>query len=138
MIKKTKVVATIGPSTTSEEMLSKLLKAGLNVIRLNFSHGDFKEHQVKVDNFRKAMKETGMPGAILQDLSGPKIRLGDFYQEKVELKKGDFITITTDKITGDEKRVSINYPLFPKEVKAGDSWTIISNKLFASIDLRRN
>ncbi len=128
MFKKTKIVATIGPATTSKEMLAKLLKAGLNVIRLNFSHGDFKEHQLKVDNFRNAIKETGISGAILQDLSGPKIRLGDFYQEKIELKKGDFITITTDKIVGDEKKVSINYPLFPKEVKEGDSIMIDDGK----------
>ncbi len=128
MIKKTKIVATIGPATTSEEMLGKLLKAGLNVIRLNFSHGDFKEHQEKVDNFKKAMQKTGIVAGILQDLSGPKIRLGDFYQEKIELKKGDLITITTEKIVGDEKRVSINYPLFPKEVKAGDSIMVDDGK----------
>ncbi len=128
MIKKTKIVATIGPATTSEEMLEKLLKAGLNVIRLNFSHGDFKEHQEKVDNFKKAMQKTGIIAGILQDLSGPKIRLGDFYQEKVELKKGDLITITTEKIVGDEKRVSINYPLFPKEVKAGDNIMVDDGK----------
>ena len=119
MIKKTKIVATIGPATSSEQMLEKLLKAGMNVVRLNFSHGDFKEHQEKVNNFRVAMKKTGMRGAIMQDLSGPKIRLGEFYQDKVELKKGDTITITTEKIVGDEKKVSINYPLFPKEVAAG-------------------
>jgi len=128
MIKKTKIVATIGPATSSKEMLEKLLKAGLNVVRLNFSHGDFKEHQEKVDNFRKAMASTGMTGAIMQDLSGPKIRLGEFYQEKVELKKGDTITITTDKIIGDEKKVSINYPLFPKEVKKGDSIMVDDGK----------
>jgi len=128
MIKKTKIVATIGPATSSKEMLEKLLKAGLNIVRLNFSHGDFKEHQEKVDNFRQAMKSTGMNGAIMQDLSGPKIRLGEFYQEKVELKKGDTITITTDKIIGDEKRVSINYPLFCKEVKKGDSIMVDDGK----------
>ena len=128
MIKKTKIVATIGPATSSEEMLSKLLKAGMNVVRLNFSHGDFKEHQEKVDNFRKSMKATGMTGAIMQDLSGPKIRLGEFYQEKVELKKGDNITITTEKIIGDEKKVSINYPLFPKEVKKGDNIMVDDGK----------
>ena len=128
MIKKTKIVATIGPATSSEEMLVKLLKAGMNVVRLNFSHGDFKEHQEKVDNFRLAMKKTGMTGAIMQDLSGPKIRLGEFYQEKVELKKGDFITITTEKIVGDEKKVSINYPLFAKEVKPGDNIMVDDGK----------
>ena len=120
MIKKTKIVATIGPATTSVEMLSKLLKAGMNVIRLNFSHGDFAEHQEKLNNFRIAMKETGISGAILQDLSGPKIRLGEFSTERVELVAGKNITITTKKIIGDEKIVSINYPLFPKEVKKGD------------------
>ncbi len=119
MIKKTKIVATIGPATTSVEMLSKLLKSGMNIIRLNFSHGDFKEHQEKLNNFKKAMSLTGIGGAILQDLSGPKIRLGDFYQERVNLVSGENIIITTDKVVGDEKRVSINYSLFAKEVKPG-------------------
>lgn len=128
MIKKTKIVATIGPVTSSVEMLSSLLKAGMNVVRLNFSHGDFKEHQDKLDNFRKAMKTTGLQGAIMQDLSGPKIRLGQFYIEKVELKAGDNITITTDEIIGDEKRVSINYPPFPKEVKPGDKIMVDDGK----------
>lgn len=128
MIKKTKIVATIGPVTTSEEMLSKLLKAGLNIVRLNFSHGDFKEHQEKVDNFRLAMKKTGISGAIMQDLSGPKIRLGEFSTERVMLKAGNMITITTEKIVGDEKKVSINYPLFAKEVKAGDQIMVDDGK----------
>ncbi len=128
MIKKTKIVATIGPATTSVEMLSKLLKAGMNVIRLNFSHGDFAEHQEKLDNFKKAMTATGMNGAILQDLSGPKIRLGEFYQERVNLKAGDTITITTEKVVGDEKKVSINYPLFAKEVKIGDQVMVDDGK----------
>ena len=102
MIKKTKIVATIGPVTTSVEMLSKLLRAVMNVVRLNFSHGDFAEHQEKVNNFKIAMKETGIGGAILQDLSGPKIRLGEFSTERVELVAGKNITITTKKIIGSE------------------------------------
>jgi pyruvate kinase len=120
MIKKTKIVATIGPATESQEMLEKLLKVGMNVMRLNFSHGDFAEHQARVDNFRKASEVTGLPGAILQDLGGPKIRLGMFKEEKVELVADQSIVITTEDIIGDEKRVSINYPEFPKEVKVGD------------------
>lgn len=128
MIKKTKIVATIGPATSSVEMLSKLLKGGLNVMRLNFSHGDFKEHQEKVDNFKIAMKETCIGGAIMQDLSGPKIRLGEFSTERVELKAGNTITITTKKIVGSDKIVSINYPLFPKEVKKGDNIMIDDGK----------
>ncbi len=128
MIKKTKIVATIGPVTTSVEMLSKLLKEGMNIVRLNFSHGDFNEHQEKVNNFRKAIVLTGISGAIMQDLSGPKIRLGEFYQERVLLKAGDTITITTEKIIGDEKNVSINYPMFAKEVKKGDKIMVDDGK----------
>lgn len=127
-MKKTKIVATIGPATESKDMLVKLLKAGMNVMRLNFSHGDFKEHENRVINFRKAMTETGLSGAIMQDLSGPKIRLGKFYQDVVELKRGDNITITTKDIIGDEKIVSINYPEFPKEVKVGDKIMVDDGK----------
>ena len=127
-MKKTKIVATIGPATESEEMLTKMLKAGMNVMRLNFSHGDFAEHQMRVNNLRSAMKKSGMRAAILQDLSGPKIRLGEFYQDRVELKTGDKIVITTEKIVGDEKRVSINYLEFPKEVKPGDKVMVDDGK----------
>ncbi len=128
MIKKTKIVATIGPVTSSVEKLTSLLESGMNVIRLNFSHGDFREHQEKVDNFKIAMKNTGLRGAIMQDLSGPKIRLGEFSTERVELIAGDNITITTQKIIGDLKKVSINYPLFPKEVKKGDKIMVDDGK----------
>ncbi len=127
-MKKTKIVATIGPATESEEMLTKMLKAGMNVMRLNFSHGDFAEHQNRVNNLRAVMKKTGMKAAILQDLSGPKIRLGEFYQDRVDLKTGDKIVITTEKIVGDEKRVSINYKEFPKEVKPGDKVMVDDGK----------
>lgn len=120
VVKKTKIVATIGPATQSQEMLEKLLKAGFNVMRMNFSHGDFAEHQVKVDNLKKAIKKTGIHAAMLQDLSGPKFRLGDFYQERVQLKAGEFITITTEKIVGDEKRVSVNYPTLHEEILPGN------------------
>ena len=89
-------------------------------MRLNFSHGDFAEHQNKVDNLRKAIEKTNKPCAIMQDLSGPKFRLGDFYQERVQLVAGDFITITTEKIVGDEKRVSVNYPTLHEEILPGN------------------
>ncbi len=119
MEKKTKIVATIGPVTQSEEQLVKLLQAGFNVMRLNFSHGDFAEHQVKVDNLRKAMKKTGISAAIMQDLGGPKIRIGDFKDGMVHLKEGQMFTLTTDDVMGDETRVSVNYKPLPKELKVG-------------------
>ena len=120
MDKKTKIVATIGPATQSPEMLAKLLKAGFNVMRLNFSHGDFSEHQSKVDNLAIATKKTGIQAAVLQDLSGPKFRIGDFYQERVILKAGEYITLTPEKIVGDEKRVSFNYPSLADELAVGN------------------
>lgn len=120
--KKTKIVCTIGPATESEENLAKLLKAGMNVMRLNFSHGDFKEHQGKVDNLKKAIKTTGIPAAILQDLGGPKIRTGEFGTDsgRITIKKGQKFILTTEKVMGSESKVHINYDKLPKEAKVGE------------------
>jgi len=117
--KKTKIVATIGPATSSVEKLSALLEAGLDVMRVNFSHGDFAEHQVKIDNLKKAIAKTGIACAVLQDLGGPKIRIGEFKNGGIILKVGQKFTITTDKVEGDETKVSVNYPMFAKEVAKG-------------------
>ena len=119
--KKTKIVATIGPATSSQEQLEKLLKAGLNVMRLNFSHGDFAEHQEKLDNGKKASQATGLPLAYLQDLSGPKIRIGEFATEsgRVTIKKGQTFTLTTKLIKGDETKAYVNYKKLPQEIKVG-------------------
>jgi pyruvate kinase len=120
--KKTKIVCTIGPATESEENLSKLLRAGMNVMRVNFSHGDFKEHQGKVDNLKKAIAATGIPAAVLQDLGGPKIRTGEFGTEsgRVTIKKDQKFILTTEKVIGDENKVHINYPKLPQEAKVGE------------------
>ncbi|MCW9054642.1 MAG: pyruvate kinase [Candidatus Pacebacteria bacterium] len=116
---KTKIVATIGPATESEEMLTKLTKAGLDVMRLNFSHGDHQEHLGRIVAARKVSKKLGKTVAILQDLAGPKIRIGEFYQERVMLKKGSVFTLTTKNVVGDETKVFVNYRTLPKEVKKG-------------------
>lgn len=117
--KKTKIVCTIGPATETEEKLSELVNAGMNVMRLNFSHGDFAEHQKRVESLRNVMKKTGRVVAILQDLGGPKIRTGEFKNGSVTLKTGQKFTFTTRDIEGDESIVHVNYPLLPKEVKKG-------------------
>lgn len=117
--KKTKIVCTIGPATETEKSLTDLLKAGMNVMRLNFSHGDFKEHQGRINNLKAAIIKTGIPAAILQDLGGPKIRIGMFKTDSVMLEVGKKFTFTTDKIEGDVNRVSVNYPKLPKEVAKG-------------------
>lgn len=121
IMKKTKIVATIGPVSESEATLTNLMKVGMNVCRLNFSHGTHEEHFIRVKNIRAVAKKLGTPTAILQDLSGPKIRLGDFYKDRVILKKGGIFTLTTKACVGDETRVFVNYSALPKEIKKGDS-----------------
>jgi pyruvate kinase len=117
--KKTKIVCTIGPVTESLEKLTELVDAGMNVMRLNFSHGDFAEHQKRVDNIRELMKTSGQRVAILQDLCGAKIRIGTFKDDKITLVAGQTFTLTTDPIEGTTEKVFINYPLLPKEVRVG-------------------
>lgn len=119
--KKTKIVATLGPASAQEDVLPKMIEAGLNVARLNFSHGSFVEHQRSFDMVRKFSKKLGKPLAVLQDLSGPKIRIGEFYQERVLLTEGDEFVLTTDqKCIGDEHRASISYTNLHKEIKVGE------------------
>jgi pyruvate kinase len=120
-LKKTKIVATIGPASESEAMLEGLVKAGMNVCRLNFSHGTHEEHAIQVKNIHAVAEKLGVQVAILQDLSGPKIRIGDFYQERVMLKKGSIFTLTTKQCVGDETKVFVNYKALPQEIKKGDS-----------------
>ena len=119
-IKKTKIVCTIGPATEKKETIFKLIKNGMNVMRLNFSHGNFAEHQAKIDTLKNITKQIKIPVAIMQDLAGPKIRIGVFEKGSVILKEGDNFTLTIKEIIGNDKIVSINYPLFSKEVSVGD------------------
>jgi pyruvate kinase len=119
-VKKTKIVATLGPASAQEDVLPKMIEAGLNVARLNFSHGSFEEHQRSFDMVRKFSKKLNRPVGVLQDLSGPKIRIGDFYQERVTLTAGDDFVLTTEKCVGDEHKAFINYPDLPKEIKPGE------------------
>lgn len=116
-LKKTKIVATIGPATEARETLEKMALAGMNVARLNFSHGNWEEHLNRLKIIREVSDKIGKPVAILQDLCGPKIRIGDFYKESVVLKNGQNFIFTTKKCVGDEKKVFINYSNLHKEIK---------------------
>lgn len=118
-MKHTKIVATIGPATENLKIITELAKAGMNVARLNFSHGTHEEHRKRCDLARKVSAKTNKPLAVLQDLSGPKIRIGDFYKESVILKNGGKIILTTKNCVGDEDRVFINYKNLHKEIKKG-------------------
>ncbi len=117
--KKTKIIATIGPSTESQKQLETLIENGVDVIRLNFSHNTNEWHQRTHDNARKASKRIKKRIAILQDLSGPKIRIGKIQENGVTLKKGEKLILTTKNIIGNEKVISINYKNLPLEIKAG-------------------
>jgi pyruvate kinase len=118
-MKKTHIICTIGPASESVPMLKNLIGAGMNVARLNFSHGDWVTHETAHKNIRQAAKETGKNIAIMQDLMGPKIRIGDFATEFVTLKKGATFTLVHEKIVGDETRAHITYSGLYKDVKKG-------------------
>lgn len=118
--KKTKIVATIGPASDSEKVLERMIKGGVNVARLNFSHSNSLEHGERIKRIREIAKKLDLPVAILQDLCGPKIRIGEFNQEKVLLKEGEEFVLTTEPIVGDEHRVSITHLGLPSEVKPGN------------------
>lgn len=118
---KVKIVATIGPKTGSQEMLERLIAAGMNVMRLNMSHGDHAEHQARIGAGRAAAEKLGVPVAILQDLSGPKIRTGIFKTERITLKEGELVTLTTREVQGDEHLIYINYQKLPQEVNVGSA-----------------
>ena len=118
-MKKTKIVATIGPSSESEERLKELFLQGLNVCRLNFSHGSHEEHKVRIDAIKKVRSELDLPIAIMLDTKGPEIRLGNFVDGTIELEQDDIFTLTTRDILGDNSIVSISYKGLPGDVKVG-------------------
>ena len=121
-MKKTKIVCTIGPATESVETLKELLNRGMNVMRLNFSHGDYEEHGMRIKNFRQAMSETGIRGGLLLDTKGPEIRTMLLKDGKdVSIKAGQKFTFTTDQtVIGDSERVAVTYENFAKDLKVGD------------------
>ena len=117
---KTKIVCTIGPASESPEIMRQLMEAGMNVARINFSFGDFSAHKKVIENLRGASTATGCRLAIMADLSGPKIRIGQLTSEPIKLRPGDTFTLTTDEITGDNIRVSVSFKGLPQAVTPGD------------------
>jgi pyruvate kinase len=117
----TKIVATIGPATSTPEMIERLLLAGMNVARVNFSHGTHEEHERRLTMLREAAARLGRPLAILQDLQGPKIRTGNLAGgQAVRLQSGARFTITTNEVVGTAERVSTTYEPLPRDVRSGD------------------
>lgn len=120
-MKKTKIVCTLGPASNSEETLKDMLLAGMNVARLNFSHGDHAGHAETIQRFRKVRDGLGLSAAVLLDTKGPEIRLGDFENSSVLLKDGQSFTLTARQIPGNQEICSISYQDLPSQVKPGTS-----------------
>ncbi|AIQ17159.1 MULTISPECIES: pyruvate kinase [Paenibacillus] len=120
-MRKSKIVCTIGPASESLENIKKLILAGMNVARLNFSHGDFEEHGNRIKTIRQASKELGKTVAILLDTKGPEIRTGKLEVEPIELVQDEYLTLTTEEILGDQNRISITYSDLPNDVQVGST-----------------
>ncbi|MGZ3618631.1 MAG: pyruvate kinase, partial [Ktedonobacteraceae bacterium] len=120
-MRRTKIVCTIGPATESEERLEQLMRAGMNVARLNFSHGTQQEHKRVIEHVRALSTRLGYAVAILQDLQGPKIRTGTLQDgNPITLVDGTQVTITTRDVVGNAQIISTTYQAFPRDVKSGD------------------
>jgi pyruvate kinase len=128
-MRRAKIVCTMGPAVESAEKVRELINAGMNMARLNLSHGGYPEHQARLDQVRLASKEAGVPVAILVDLQGPKIRLARFKAGPHDLARGDIFTITTDEIEGTKDRVGTTYKGLPGDCKAGDRILIDDGKV---------
>lgn len=131
-MRKTKIVCTIGPASNSEEVLRGLCLAGMNVARLNFSHGTHEEHGIVINRIKKVRKELALPIAIMLDTKGPEYRIGMFEDGKINLADGDEFTFTSEKIIGNQNEVSVNYENLPNELGVGDT-ILLNNGLLSFV-----
>ena len=120
MMRKTKIICTLGPSTKDEQVLRDLMLNGMSVARINFSHGTHEEHRETIRKVKEIRKQLNLPVALLLDTKGPEIRIGDFENGRIELKKGKTFVLTTEDILGDENRVSITYKNLVNDVNVGN------------------
>lgn len=127
-MRKAKIICTIGPASESEDVLKQMCLAGMNVARLNFSHGTHEEHKKKIETIRKVRCELGMPIAIMLDTKGPEYRIGVFKDHRITLQEGDEFTFTTEQIVGDEHIVSVSYSGFADDLEPGDK-ILVNNGL---------
>ena len=123
-MRKTKIICTIGPASQNEEVLTKMCLAGMNVARLNFSHGSYEEHEMKIELIKRVREKLDMPIAIMLDTKGPEYRIKTFAQDSVTIPDGADFTFTVDDVEGDENRVSVTYKTLNKDLKTGDTVTV--------------
>jgi pyruvate kinase len=130
---RTKIVATLGPASSSPEMLEEMARAGCDVFRINFSHGDYSVVEEQIKNIREINRKLGLHVSILGDLQGPKLRIGEVENNSVELVEGNELVFTTNKMMGNAGRVFMTYQQFPKDVKAGETVLIDDGKLVLKV-----
>lgn len=118
-MRKTKIVCTLGPACANEKTLEEMLRGGMNVARFNFSHGTHEYHKQMIDMFRSVRDRLGLPAAIMLDTKGPEIRVGDFENGKVTLRRGDSFVLTSREVMGNESCVHMSFPLLPHQVHEG-------------------
>ena len=123
-MRKTKIICTIGPASEKEEVLTQMCLAGMNVARLNFSHGSHEEHEKKIALIKRVREKLGLPIAILLDTKGPEYRIKTFANGKVEVQTGQTFRFTVDEVEGDENRVSVNHKALNQDLKPGDELTV--------------
>ena len=133
-MRKTKIICTIGPACENEETLTQMCEAGMNVARLNFSHGTFEDHQKKIDLVKKVREKLDLPIAIMLDTKGPEYRIKTFENKKIELQDGDSFTLTTEDIVGNQERVSVTYENLTNELKPGDTVLINNGLVILTVD----
>lgn len=132
-MRRAKIVCTMGPAVESPQKVAELIAAGMNMARLNLSHGSYEEHQSRLDSVRSAATKAGVPVAILVDLQGPKIRLARFKDGPHDLARGDIFTITIDEVEGTKERVGTTYKGLPGDCKAGDRILIDDGKVTVEV-----
>jgi pyruvate kinase len=137
-MRNAKIICTVGPACDDNKMLTKLIHAGMNIARLNFSHGTHEEHLSRIKRIRELSAKLKIPVAILQDLQGPKIRIGTFAASSIHLKPGDLFTITTKKVEGNEHIVSTSYKYLPSDVKPGDTILVNDGLIKLSVKEKSN
>jgi len=133
-MRKTKIICTIGPSSENEETFIQMCNAGMNVARLNFSHGSYEEHQRKIDLIKSVREKLDLPIAILLDTKGPEFRIGTFEEGKVTLSSGDKFTFTTEEIVGNKERVSVSYKALQNEMFPGDRILVNNGLVVFEVD----
>ena len=133
-MKKTKMVCTLGPASDSKEILTKMIQGGLNVARLNFSHGSHEEHAGRIRRIKEVRKELNIPVALMLDTKGPEIRTGDLKEGKVTLETGKKIVLTSEQIEGDADRVSVSYEGLPDDLSVGNKILIDDGLIELNVD----